>query len=179
MRFVTVADAVDVAHLPADTTAVLAYVDGHWQTVAAARRRFPKATVVPITVTGSLHAPVVDCERGNLSPASAAAWVRRQRARGLLRPCVYVALGEVPELLVELERVGLHRRDVRLWTAHWTFSPHRCSGRRCGLAGGSSAGATQYAGGPLRKYDLSVTTGPWLHSLLADWAELAGSSASS
>ena len=69
---VTFYDAVDVPAIPGNAQYLLAYADGAWPTVGPARARFPKATILVVTVTGRVRANGGDCEGGDLSPEAAA-----------------------------------------------------------------------------------------------------------
>ena len=64
-------------------------------------------------------------------------------ARGVKRPMVYCSLSSAQDVLDRLERAGIHRSQVRLWTAHYTQKPHVC-GPQCGMGLKTAADATQW-----------------------------------
>jgi hypothetical protein len=139
----TMYDAIDVAQIPTGAAAVAGYVDGHWPTYARLRLRFRSAYRLSIAVFAHDDAHCLDVEQGDASPEQAVAWVKRQLARGVHRPAVYASVSVMPRVLGLLHQAGIGRGQVRIWTAHYTFSPHLCS-PRCGYGMGTTADATQY-----------------------------------
>jgi hypothetical protein len=136
-------DSVDVAEIPADAVAVAGYVGGRWPTYEKLAARFPHARRLSIAVSSAEDAECLDVERGDAEPGDAAAWVERQLARGLRRPVVYSSVSVAPAVLAALKRAGIERRAVRVWTAHYTGKPHRCTAA-CDRAFTRVADATQY-----------------------------------
>lgn len=137
-------DAIDVDAIPPHAQAVAGYVDGHWPTYGELARRFPHTHRVAITVFGSPEADVIDCEAGDVSPGTAVAWATKQHHEGSWAPGIYASLSVWPELLERLRHAGLERRHYRVWTAHWTGTPHRCDAD-CFPGFSTRAGATQFA----------------------------------
>jgi hypothetical protein len=76
--------------------------------------------------------------------------VRRQQARGVARPVIYIQLSNANELLAILAKAGIKRSEIRLWTAHYRedHQAHIC-GPSEGLNG--TADATQYYDRALNK----------------------------
>ena len=138
----TMYDSVDVREIPHDAKAVAGYVGGHWPTFRTLQRLFPHAHKLSIAVNARQDAQCLDVERGDATPAEAPAWVRRQQKRGLRRPVIYCSVSEAPAVLRALKRAGIKRRQIRLWTAHYTFKPHLCT-KECGF-GDVRADATQF-----------------------------------
>lgn len=146
---ITMYDSVDVKQIPANAAAVAGYVGGRWPTYAALVKDFPRAHKLSIAVSASEDADCLDIEKGDATIPQAPAWVRRQHKRGIKRPVVYTSVSQAPPLLAALTTHGIKRDEVRLWTAHYTLKPHRCSSA-CGY-GTLQADATQYANRALDK----------------------------
>jgi hypothetical protein len=116
-------DAVNVAKIPADAAMVAGYVDGHYVTVPALRKRFPGALVVTITVTGNtLDAHVADVEAGDLTPEHGAAWARDKIAAGH-HATLYCSESNWPSVRAEVKNLGLPRRRVSYWVASYDNDP--------------------------------------------------------
>lgn len=136
-------DSVTVREIPADAEAVAGYANGEWPTFALLSRTHPHARRLSIAVNASADADCLDVEPRDATNAEAAAWVRRQQARGVKRPAVYTSVSNARALLTALKRAGVERRDIRLWTAHYTGRPHRCS-PLCRFGFWARADATQF-----------------------------------
>jgi len=128
-------DSVTVSEIPTDARAAAGYVGGTWPTYenGELRRRCPKARLVSIAVASSHNAECLDVEPGDATPADAPAWVRRQHARGIDRPAVYAAAGEMGAVLDELDDAGIHPDEYRVFTAHVGNGKHLCGPSTCGL----------------------------------------------
>lgn len=137
-------DSVDVAQIPASATAVAGYTAGSWPTYWELVKRFPHASVLDIAIAASYDATCLDIEAGDATPAEAPAWVRRQHARGVKRPVVYCSVSAMDQLLALLEQAGIGRKEVRVWCAHYTFTPHICGPHSCGELRSTRADATQW-----------------------------------
>ena len=140
----TIYDAVDVAAIPADATAVLAYIDGGYMTWYEVKARFPNALVFSVTTNGRNRADICDCESGDATPEVAAAGVRA----GLYQT-VYSDISEHGDL------VSLLGSTPWSWyAAHPTGTPH--------LVPGSVATQWAWPGyGSPGNYDISDTNGIW------------------
>jgi hypothetical protein len=123
-------DSVDVGALPkgAGDWAIAGYVGGRYQTWNDVVRLYPAHRKRSIAVFASLDADILDVEAGDATPSQAPAWVRRQHARGIARPGVYIQLSNAQELVNVLAGAGIGRGQYLLWTAHYTGSPHIESG---------------------------------------------------
>lgn len=141
----TMFDSVSVGEIPADAKAAAGYVGGSWPTYenGELRRRCPDARLVSIAVASRHDAEALDVEPGDASPADAPAWVRRQHKRGIERPIVYAAAGEMNEVLDELDAAGIHPDAYRVFTAHVGAGKHICGPGTCGLIS-VKADATQW-----------------------------------
>lgn len=146
-------DAISVANLPRDAAAVAGYVGGYWPTWKDVVRSFPQAKRLSIAVNRHEDAMCLDIESGDASIWQAPVWVRRQQSLGVKRPVLYTSVSQVPGLLSELKRNGIGRGEVRLFTAHYTGRPHRCS-PLCHFGFWGRADATQFHNTP--KYDVSL-----------------------
>lgn len=161
-------DAANPAAVPSSAEAVAGYVDGAWPSLAGLRERFPKLPWLSITVNGAAPAMCVDVEAGDFTPAGAARWIRDRQRAGVYRPVVYCSLSRVPDLEAAIADFGIPRRTIRLWTAHWTGTPHICS-PSCGVPMIEAAGATQWAGGRAPGYDVSLTSLQWFDLVRRDF----------
>lgn len=158
----TMYDSVTLTEIPSDAAAVAGYVNGRWPTFPQLASRFPKARRISIAVTAEADADVLDVERGDATPAQAPKWVRRQAARGVKLPVVYCSVSDARTVLGVLAASGIKRSQIRLWTAHYTGKPHRCSAA-CGFGLSTTADATQYTDRALgRNLDASLVTDAFL-----------------
>lgn len=136
-------DSTDLSQIPRTARAVAGYVGGHWPTYQHLQARFPHARHVSIAVTAQEDAHVLDVEAGDARNDQAAAWIRRQRKRGVGKPTVYTSVANAAPLLASLKAAGIPREWVRVWTAHYTDKPHLC-GPGCGFGMPTQADATQW-----------------------------------
>lgn len=119
------ADSVTTADLPGDAAIYPAYVDGRYANVEAVRKRFPRALVPTITVTGREKADVVDQERGDATAPQAAAAVK-----GGIVSSIYCSVSELPAVCHALHALGIGPK-VPIWTAHYTGTAHICTEKAC------------------------------------------------
>lgn len=144
---VTMFDSVAVAEIPPNAPAVAGYVDGKWKTYRELLVKFPHARKVSIAVSASSDADCLDVEPRDATNAEAAAWVKRQWARGVKRPILYTSVSNWKALDAALRSAGIKRRpygkSYHRWSAHYTYKAHRCN-RNCGMPGLTVAGATQW-----------------------------------
>ena len=136
-------DSVTVSAIPKDAKAVAGYTAGRFLTFPTLEKLFPKARRLSIAVASRFDAECLDVEPGDATPEVAAAWVRRQHARGVKRPVIYCSVSSARDVLSKLAAGGIARSQIRLWTAHFTFHPHRC-GPECGFGFTGRADATQW-----------------------------------
>ena len=152
--------------IPAGALLVAGYIDGQWPNYEKMKQVHPHAYVIPITVTGRANVRVADCEKGNLSAPSAAAWAVREIKSGH-RPTIYSSVSKKPEIVAELHKLGLSETLVDWWGAHWfavgkppTFTPPIPHGYV----------AIQFAANVPHNghsYDETVTNGQWPHPVAA------------
>jgi hypothetical protein len=112
-------DATEPATIPGNVSApnyVAGYLDGKWPSYAAIAAKYPKAVPVSITVTGLLEADVVDCESGDLTPTSAAAWAKKKIASGIV-PCIYVSASSWTSAQNACLAIGVSPTAVDWWIA--------------------------------------------------------------
>jgi hypothetical protein len=136
-------DSIDLSQVPSNAPAVACYTSGNWPTYEDSKRRFPKARHLSIAVSSAHDADCLDVEPGDATPQDAPRWVRRQLHRGIKRPVVYASVSSMAGILAQLAAHGIRRDQVRLWTAHYTHHPHRCS-PACGFGLKTTADATQW-----------------------------------
>lgn len=143
-RDITMYDSVTVSEIPATARAVAGYVGGAWPTYAVLVKQFPHADKLSIAVNASENAECLDVEPGDATPDQAAAWIRRQKKRGIATPVVYTSAAFVQALVDKLDASGLRRGiDFKVWSAHYTGVAHRCS-PKCGFGIKFTADATQW-----------------------------------
>jgi len=154
-------DSVDLSQIPADATALGCYVDGRFANSAEAADRFPHARILTIAVFAAHDADALDIEQGDATPGQAVGWYARQRARGVARPCLYASAFVMDtEVIPAIRAAGIGRQAVRLWSAHYTDSPHICGPASCKELG-IDADGTQFTDRALGGRNLD-------QSLLAD-----------
>jgi peptidoglycan hydrolase-like protein with peptidoglycan-binding domain len=125
-------DAIDLSQIPPSAQAVAGYVSGRWPTFTRLRGQFPRALLLSIAVTAGDNADCLDIETGDAIPADAAAWFLRQKARGVTRPCLYASASLMESDVVPVMRAaGIDRSAVRLWSAHYSGTPHICGQSSC------------------------------------------------
>lgn len=147
-------DSVNVDGIPANAPAVAGYVDGLYVNFSTMIRKFPHAWRVPIAVFAKDDAECLDIESGDASPREASQWVKRQLKRGVKRPIVYTSASQVDYVLELLKQSGVKRRQVRVWSAHYTFTPHLCGPHSCGEVKSTTVDACQHSDYPT--YDQSL-----------------------
>jgi hypothetical protein len=133
-------DSTDVAHLPDGADAYAGYTSGLWPTWEAVSARFPGKHLLSIAVDAAHRANCLDVEQGDATPAQAPGWVKMELSHGAWRPVVYASVSGMPAILADLEAAGIHRDEVRLWSAHYGWSSvlhprgrHICGPQTCGL----------------------------------------------
>jgi len=128
-------DSVTVSEIPPGAQAVAGYVGGRFVTVPELRAWFPAAHLLTIAVSATQDADCLDIETGDATPAEAAAWYVRQRARGITRPCVYASASVMQsDVIPVIMAAKIPRATVRLWSAHYTGTAHICGPHpSCGL----------------------------------------------
>lgn len=150
-------DAVDIGQIPAGAPAVAGYVNGNYVTFGQLSAMFPHANRLSIAVTAEADADALDVEPEDATSGQVPAWYQRQKARGAARPVIYASVSRMTTgILPVLKQAGIARPDVRLWSAHYTYSAHLCGPGSCG-AMPVQADATQWTDKALgRKLDQSV-----------------------
>ena len=134
MAGIVMFDSVTASEIPANAQAVAGYVDGRFANVAELKDRFPHAHILSIAVFPEHDADCLDIETGDASPADAAGWYARQRARGVARPCLYASASVMQNaVLPALNAAEIPRSAVRLWSAHYGAGEHICGPSSCGL----------------------------------------------
>ena len=123
--------------------AVAGYRDGRFANEQQLARAFPNHRHLWIVVNAADNADCLDIERGDATPAQAPTWVKRQHARGVKRPVLYCSISAAPAVLEQLAAAGIHRPEIRLWSAHYTGRPHICGPQTCGFSN-IVADATQW-----------------------------------
>jgi hypothetical protein len=124
--------------------AVAAYANGKYANFKAAKREFPKTHVIEIDVTGEGIGNCGDFEEGDIPYSRAGAWAKQRLAAGVHRPIIYFSASRWGEIMASLKAAGVSRKDVRIWTAHYTGKEHICSPAcpKLGITG--KADATQW-----------------------------------
>lgn len=153
-------DSISLETVPNDAPAVAGYTAGYWPTYAPFVARFPKLAkqgrIVSIAIQAGYDADALDIEHGDATPDQAPGWVERQLARGLKRPILYSSLSDMPAVLTALANHGIHRSEVRVWTAHLN-GEHLCT-PACGMGFNTTADATQWTFTAMgRNLDRSLT----------------------
>jgi len=161
-------DSVTAAHLPPGGDVYFGYVDGIYANLAEVRARFPDKPVFSIAVSAATDADFLDVERYDATPEQAPGWVHRQLARGAQRPGLYASQSVMPAVLHNVTAAGVARKQVRLWSAHYT-QQHLCGPLACEAQ--FDADATQWAGSPGASpgpYDVSLIGPTFLPTVQVD-----------
>lgn len=112
-------DSTTLGDIPTTAAMVAGYVDGKYANMPAIRQRWPHAVHVGITVLGgSLDAQVVDCEQGDTTPSSAAAWAKRKIA-AKQHPTIYCSESMWPAVRAAVRAAGIPTNAVSYWIAHY------------------------------------------------------------
>lgn len=145
-------DSVTTGEIPVAADAVALYCDGHFANLDQRHRFHRKTIIVPITVWGSKAGRMADCEPGNMNAAQTAAWCRDElRGHPHRKPIAYGSRDEtvdahgtygIPAILRELSKLGIHRDQVLIGSAHYSQGAHICSPRSCGAS--FTANGTQW-----------------------------------
>jgi peptidoglycan hydrolase-like protein with peptidoglycan-binding domain len=149
----TMYDSETPAAIPSDAEIVAGYVDGQWPDYDELVTLFPNARHVSITVSGMSTALVGDCEKGDMSPAGLAIWVKAEIGAGR-RPTLYYSKDNAGAVSAALLAEGLALTAVDYWVADWTGEAHLLPGTV----------ATQWASpgtGSGGNYDISETVEAW------------------
>lgn len=126
-------DDVNVGLIPWDAKIIAYYADGTYANGNAIRARFPHATLVSIAVRASDDAEALDVEPYDATIADVYNWLKRQLARGVWRPVLYISGGRVDQMMLTMNANGFKRSEYRIWSAHYTGTPHVCGPHSCGV----------------------------------------------
>lgn len=165
-------DSITPGNMPMGYEAYLGYTDGNWPTATRLPVLFPGAKVVSLTVTGATDdADGCDQESGDLSPSSAAMWLKHQLLSGKQRPVLYASRDSVPLTLDILAPLGVARSQLRILSAHYTGQAHICSAA-CGatFTADGTQWTSQYPGVGGTRIDMSCLADDFFGPVpSADW----------
>lgn len=116
-------DAVTAANIPESAQVVAGYIDGGYAWSSEDWNKFPHATRVLITVSGSLTGNVADVENGDLSPSQAAGWIKAKQDKGLHGRTIYCNRSSLDAIWA-----ACRGHSYYVWVADWTGSPHEVHG---------------------------------------------------
>lgn len=120
----TMYDNVTLSLIPNMPHAVGCYRNGRFANEEEARRRFPHARILPISVEGRVACDCYDIEQGDYTPDDVPELFKIAREAGVWRPCFYAQLsGIMPAVRQKLSTVVAKREDVRLWVAYYNEQP--------------------------------------------------------
>jgi hypothetical protein len=115
-------DSITPDTVPPNPQAVAGYVGGSWPDYNDLVRIFPHAYHLSIAVNAGEDAACLDVETGDASPDQAPAWIERQLARGVWRPCIYANRSVWDGgMYGSLQHYGAR---IRRWVAEWTYQAH-------------------------------------------------------
>jgi hypothetical protein len=134
-----------------DVEAVAAYGNGRFANFKAAKKEFPKTHVLEIDVNGQGIGNAGDFEAGDMAFSHAGAWAKERLEAGVHKPVIYFSASNWQAVMNSLQAAGVSRKDVRIWTAHYTGRAHLCSPacKNLGITGRADAtqwGSTQASG---------------------------------
>lgn len=110
-------DAASIAKKIKPGDLVAYYIDGWAAWTPEEIELFQDFVQITITVLGN-PADVADCETGDLTPASAANWARKQRERGYFRPTIYGGLANMPNIRAATGNLVMGKHWDS-WVAHY------------------------------------------------------------
>lgn len=138
MTTLTMFDSVTPADIPmTGMDAVLAYVNGRYNTLAAIRQRYPHLPILTCSVNSSGNAQCLDVENGDATPADVPGWLDRQKT--LKKTEIQIIY--TPASQISAVRAHAGSRRYLLMSAHYGAGPHICGPRTCGYP---QADATQW-----------------------------------
>jgi hypothetical protein len=141
---------------------------------AAVRARFPHAHVLDYTIKYANVGNAGDFEPGDMTPEVAVSWVTLRHQAGVAAPTCYAGVGTYMPAVAAALAGAFPRNSYKLQTAHYTYSPHRCT-HACNprLPGDFVADSTQYADrGPQgQNVDLTI----YAHDYFGGLADVATS----
>lgn len=138
------ADSTTVALLPATFDAYAGYVDGSritptWPMLVQRFGSSGKPLLSIDTQNRPGSATCLDIEQGDATLGDAPGWVKASPPNRVL----YTSVDNVNSLVAEMALNGIPRTAYRLWSAHYTGSPHLCSAA-CTPGLVTTADATQW-----------------------------------
>lgn len=113
----TLYDSTTATDIPKSAKMVAGYVDGLYKTADALRQRFPKATVVTITVLGTPGAHVCDTEPGNIGVTGAVRWAKAEIKAGR-KPTLYCMASMWPQVKTAVANAGISGQ-LAYWIAQY------------------------------------------------------------
>jgi hypothetical protein len=154
-------DDVNLNLIPASAGYIFAYLNGRYANYAAARKRFPRAQVLGITVEASEDGAVLDVENGDATIAGIYQWLERRKSLGA-KGVVYHSAGDIDHMMATMNANGFkHGTDYYLWSAHYTGTPHVCGPYSCGQVRTVTVDGTQWTSTYNRVSLDASTWGAW------------------
>jgi hypothetical protein len=114
-------DAKTIAKIIQPGDKVAYYIDGRYAWTPEEIALFPDNEHVTITALGS-NADACDCETGDMTPASAAAWVRKQKGAGYFRPTIYRSFSLMADIRKATGNL-IMGKDWDAWVADYDNNP--------------------------------------------------------
>lgn len=166
----TMYDSVNPNAIPtlAPGDMVAYYVDGlyEWPASTLDNPRWDGHEMVSITVMGgTTEADVVDCEKGDVTDAQAAAWWQLMGKQGRM-PTIYCNLGVAGGVVAECRKL-IPNAVPQLWVADWTNLPHMVTVDNAHVV------AVQWTSDTAADYDESLV-GDWVLGKTVTVRELTG-----
>lgn len=150
-------DSTTAGDIPKTATMVAGYIDGRYQTVDALKKRFPRATIVTITVLGTPGAQVCDTEPGNIGVVGAVRWAKNEIKAGR-KPTLYCMASMWPQVKTAVANAGISGQ-VAYWIAQYdgkAIIPRGAVAKQ--HLHGDKAHPGSYSGG---HYDVSIVADYW------------------
>lgn len=127
-------DDTTAALIPSTAKVIGVYIDGRYKNDAEIRTKFPQAALVTIAVSANDNAEVLDVEAMDATIAEVYAWLKRQLARGVYLPVIYISVSQVDRLMETMTANGfVHGKHFRIWSAHYGAGEHLCGPSTCKL----------------------------------------------
>lgn len=133
-------DDVTASLIPSTAEYVFYYTDGRYANFSAVKAQCPSAEYIPIAVTASDNATVLDVETGDATIAQIYSWLKAQWARvpgwsGQITkaPVIYIQASNVDTMVRTMNaNKFVHGKDYVIWSAHYGAGEHVCASNTCG-----------------------------------------------
>ena len=125
-------DAIYPGNLPAGLDAYAGYDSGNWPDFPTIAGAHPGVPVLEITPWAQAKGACLDIETGDATADQFPLWWLNRCFAGVYRPVAYASISLMPNVVGYCNNAKIARADYRLWSAHYTGTPHICGPTSCG-----------------------------------------------